>query len=92
MERFVFACWVEGILDGEIFSTRWVESIVGGKNFACWEKRFVILVVVLLLLMLFDRRKDWAENINCCNQKILQCQQNFARKPQLMNLQHQQPL
>lgn len=91
MERFVFACWVEGILDGEIFSTRWVESIVGGKNFACWEKRFVILVV-LLLLMLFDRRKDWAENINCCNQKILQCQQNFARNPQLMNLQHQQPL
>jgi hypothetical protein len=25
-------------------------------------------------------RKDWAENINCCNQKILQCQQIFCKK------------
>jgi hypothetical protein len=30
----------------ERFSTCWAETIVGGKNFACWEKRFVILVVV----------------------------------------------
>ncbi len=35
MERSVFACWVE--------------TIVGGKNFACWEKRFVILVVVVVV-------------------------------------------
>ncbi len=61
-EIFVLASWVKGIFGGEIcFSllggenfwwrdfglVGWRPFIVGGKNFACWEKRFVNLLVVV---------------------------------------------
>jgi hypothetical protein len=72
-DLFLLVGWREFL--GEILYS------LGGDH--CWWKELCLLgeeIYDSCCCCCLIERKDWAENINCCNQKILQCQQIFCKK------------